>query len=94
MTSFGAHNLDAYRGRYLDGVVVDEFSEIPGNSWKGVIYPMLSDYKGWGVIIGTPKGRNQFYHRYRDAEKAKDWDGTTTRPARPASCRRKSSTTS
>ena len=69
----GAHRLDMYRGRYLDGVVVDEFSEIPGRAWKGVIYPMLSDYKGWGMVIGTPKGRNQFYHLYKSAIDSDEW---------------------
>ncbi len=69
----GAHRLDLYRGRHLDGVVVDEFGEMPGRTWKAVVFPMLSDYKGWARLIGTPKGKNEFYQVYKMAQKDDDW---------------------
>ena len=63
----GAFTIDKYRGRYLDGAVIDEFSEMPGSVWKAVIYPQLADYIGWAIVIGTPKGRNAFYQLFQDA---------------------------
>ncbi len=59
---FGADNPNALRGMYLDGVVMDEFADMKPSLWGEVIRPTLSDRKGWAVFIGTPKGRNAFYH--------------------------------
>lgn len=70
----GAHSIDNYRGRHLDGAVVDEYSEMPGSVWKAVVYPMLSDYQGWAIIIGTPKGRNPFYKLYKEKQNDSTWD--------------------
>ena len=69
----GAHTIDRFRGRYLDGVVVDEYSEMPGSIWKAAIFPQLADYGGWGIIIGTPKGRNNFYKLYQAALSDPGW---------------------
>ena len=70
----GAFTIDKYRGRYLDGAVIDEYSEMPGSVWKAVIYPQLADYRGWAIVIGTPKGRNAFYQLFQEAkEKPHAW---------------------
>ncbi len=58
---YGADNIDALRGIYLDGVVLDEYADMDPNLWAEVIRPALADRKGWAVFIGTPKGRNAFY---------------------------------
>lgn len=59
---YGADNIDALRGIYLDGVVLDEFGDCRPGLWAEVILPTLADRKGWATIIGTPKGKNTFYH--------------------------------
>jgi hypothetical protein len=61
---FGADNPDALRGLYLDGVVLDEYAQIHPLLRKEVLLAALSDRKGWEVVCGTPKGRNQFYQLY------------------------------
>jgi len=66
---YGADNIDALRGIYLDGVVLDEFGDCRPGLWAEVILPTLSDRKGWAVLIGTPKGKNTFYHMKQAAEK-------------------------
>ena len=76
----GAFNLNMYRGRHLDGVVADEFGEMPMLDWRAVLLPMLSDYRGWLKVIGTPRGRNRFYHLFRDAQESPEW-GTHYYPA-------------
>jgi hypothetical protein len=37
------------------------------------VRPMLSDRNGWATIIGTPKGKNEFWRVYNDAQKDPDW---------------------
>ena len=62
---FGADNADALRGLYLDGVVLDEFSQFDPRVWPEIVRPALSDRRGWGVFIGTPRGHNEFYKIHR-----------------------------
>ncbi|MEM9523589.1 MAG: hypothetical protein AAF982_06295 [Pseudomonadota bacterium] len=70
---YGADNYDRLRGIYLDGCVLDEYGDMNPRAWSEVIRPALSDRKGWGVFIGTPKGRNAFYHMYQRARHSPDW---------------------
>jgi len=63
----GADNPDSLRGRYLDGVVLDEMAQMPNSLFGEVIRPTLSDRLGWAVFIGTPKGHNSFYELYNFA---------------------------
>ncbi len=65
---FGADNPDSLRGDYLDGVVPDEYADWAPTVWPLVVRPMLSDFQGWAAFIGTPKGRNAFFHLHRAAE--------------------------
>jgi phage terminase large subunit len=65
---YGADNYDRMRGVYFDGVVLDEYSDMDPRAWSEVIRPALSDRKGWGVFIATPKGHNDFH---------KIWDKTS-----------------
>jgi hypothetical protein len=41
--------------------------------WRAVVRPMLSDRNGWATIIGTPKGKNEFWRVYQEAQKDPDW---------------------
>lgn len=70
---FGADNPDALRGIYLDGVVLDEYAQMPPKLWAEVIRPALSDRKGWAIFIGTPKGRNAFCELYDNAKTDPAW---------------------
>lgn len=57
---YGGDNPDALRGVYLDGVVLDEAADMSPRLFNEILRPALSDRSGWGVWIGTPKGRNDF----------------------------------
>lgn len=69
ITLYGADNPDALRGLYFDGVVLDEFGDCRPSLWAEVILPTLMDRRGWAVFIGTPKGKNHFYHVNERAKK-------------------------
>lgn len=70
---YGADNYDRLRGVYLDGVVLDEYADMPPGAWDQVIRPALSDRLGWAVFIGTPKGRNAFFDVWERARQSPDW---------------------
>lgn len=71
---FGADNADRMRGLAFSGLIADEFGDWKPSVWGYVIRPALADRRGWAVIIGTPKGRNQFFDTYRMAEaNPDDW---------------------
>lgn len=66
------------RGAYLDGVVLDEFQDIPEHVWTEQVRPMLADESRrtidamghpnqWADFVGTPRGRNQLYRFHRRA---------------------------
>ena len=58
---YGADNADALRGIYLDGVVLDEYAQISPKLFPEVLRPALSDRQGYGVFMGTPKGKGHFF---------------------------------
>lgn len=70
---FGADNYDAMRGLYFDDVVLDEPADFPDSAWPTVIRPALADRQGRATFIGTPKGKNQFWEIYDNAQKSDDW---------------------
>ena len=70
---FGADNADRLRGLYFDGLIADEYGDWKPSVWAYVIRPALADRKGWAIMIGTPKGKNQFWQRYRQALENPDW---------------------
>jgi len=70
---YGADNPDTLRGIYLDGVILDEYAQMNPKMYSEVIRPALSDRKGWGIFIGTPKGKNEFYDIYHTAKEKKGW---------------------
>ena len=70
---FGADNADALRGMFFDLVVADEYGDWKPSVWAYVIRPALADRQGRAIIIGTPKGRNQFFEIYDLAKRSSDW---------------------
>jgi len=73
ITLYGADNPDALRGIALWGVVFDEYSQQPSNIFTEIIRPALADHKGYGIWIGTPKGKNDFYRLYEQGKDDKSW---------------------
>jgi len=70
---FGCDNPDALRGIYLDGCIFDEYAQMPASLFGEVIRPALSDRKGFGIFIGTPKGKNSFFDLYSKAKDHPKW---------------------
>ena len=70
----GAQKIDFQRGQYSDGIVVDEYSEMPA-IWKPAVMPLLADFQGWAFFIGTPKGRGPFYRLLQAAQDDEAKDG-------------------
>lgn len=70
---YGADNPDALRGSYLDGCVIDEYGDVQPRLFSEIVLPMLADYKGWCVFIGTPKGKNHFFDLWESANASGDW---------------------
>lgn len=68
ITLYGADNPDALRGLYFDGIILDEFGDMKPSLMGEVILPCLADRLGWLVIIGTAKGRNQFFKYMKTAQ--------------------------
>lgn len=65
---YGADNPDRLRGLYLDGVILDEPADMKPRLWPEVVRPALSDRQGWAVFIGTPKGKNDFWRLWSEAD--------------------------
>lgn len=65
---YGAENQSRLKGLYLDGVIFDEYADMPPSVWGEVVRPLLSDRKGWAVFIGTPRGHNAFYDIWQSAD--------------------------
>ncbi len=76
---FGADNADALRGMFFDLLVADEYGDWKPSVWAYVIRPALADRQGRAIIIGTPKGRNQFWEIYELAKRSNDWLALTIR---------------
>ncbi len=70
---YGADNPDRLRGLYLDGVTLDEYGDMKPSLWTDVLRPALSDRRGWGTFIGTPKGKNAFWEVWSAAQNDPSW---------------------
>lgn len=77
VTLYGADNPDALRGKYFDGLCLDEFGDCRPSLWGEVLLPTLADRKGFGHFIGTPKGRNHFYDVHKRAMADPAWYSLT-----------------
>jgi hypothetical protein len=70
---FGADNADALRGLGFNGIFMDEYGDFKPSVWGNVIRPALADKQGWAVFAGTPKGKNQFWEIWANAQHNPDW---------------------
>ncbi|MBI3633849.1 MAG: hypothetical protein HY226_06215 [Candidatus Vogelbacteria bacterium] len=73
ITLYGAENPDRLRGLGLAGVVFDEYGQQPDNIFSEVIRPSLMENVGYAIWIGTPQGKNGFYHLYEEHKHDQDW---------------------
>lgn len=69
----GADNPNSLRGLSIAGVVLDEFADMKASTWSEVLRPALADQGGWAVFIGTPKGKNEFYRLWSEAQDDPNW---------------------
>lgn len=62
----GWESIESLRGQAFDFIVLDEVSMYRNFwlNWQEVIRPTLTDRKGQGLFISTPKGFNHFYDLY------------------------------
>lgn len=60
----GADRPDTLRGVGIHFLVLDEYQDFKPGTWEQVLRPTLSDTRGRGVFIGTPKSFNQLYEMY------------------------------
>ena len=70
---FGADNADSLRGLYFDSIICDEYGDWKSTVFQYVVRPALADRQGKAIIIGTPKGRNQFWEVFDRATHSDDW---------------------
>jgi len=63
----GADAIHDLRGIYLHGAVLDEYAMMSPRVFPEVILPALMDYKGFGILAGTPLGANQLKRAYLSA---------------------------
>lgn len=55
ITLGGARTAEKFRGRYLDGLVVDELSSISPTVYAEVLQYCLADRNGWAAFLGTAR---------------------------------------
>jgi phage terminase large subunit len=63
----GMDNPDSWRGGYADEVIEDEADDVVASGLDMVVEPMLADYSGSRVKIGTPKGNGRLARAYEEA---------------------------
>lgn len=67
---------DSARGRKYKRAIIDEAAKVLHlkNAWEKVIRPTLTDLKGDGFFLSTPRGKNNyFYDLSKNEERLKDW---------------------
>lgn len=69
----GSDNPDGLRSLDCNGVIFDEPAQIKPAIFDEIYYPILAANGGWSWYVGTPKGKNQFYHKYISASKDPKW---------------------
>lgn len=67
----GARSAEKFRGRYLDGCVLDEKSQVPDYIINDIIHFCLMDRKGWLAVCGTARSDDDYklYRGYKEALK-------------------------
>lgn len=71
----GWEAIETLRGQKFDLIVIDEIAMMREfwRQWEEIIRPTLTDTKGEGLFISTPKGFNHFYDLYNLESKDDDF---------------------
>lgn len=69
----GADKPDSLRGPGLAGLSLDEYSQIPGNTFGEVLSKALGDRLGYCIFAGTIKGKDQLFDIHKAAKDDPDW---------------------
>lgn len=71
----GWEAVETLRGQLFDFLVLDEISSYRDfwGAWQEVLRPTLTDRRGQGLFISTPKGFNHFYHLFNLQNKDQDY---------------------
>lgn len=71
----GWEAIETLRGQKFDLIVLDEVAMFRNfdSTWEEVIRPTLTDNKGEGIFISTPKGFNHFYDLFNKESKDDDF---------------------
>ena len=66
---FTGERIDSMRGLKFHYCIIDEAPYLKNlkDSWQNVIRPTLTDYKGGGLFVSTPRGKDFFYSLYFNA---------------------------
>lgn len=69
----GGDDPDSLRGTNPYGVIIDEYAQIKPEIYDEILMPILKANGGWVWLIGTPKGKNDFYYKYLSFDGLSDW---------------------
>lgn len=81
-----ADNPESLLGRGPHGVIMDEAAAMPERIWYQYVLPGLADHLGWAILIGTPRGRSNWF--YDCAMRAQEGDPEWSHHTGPASANR------
>ena len=75
ITLRGWENVETARGQHFDLLVLDEVASMRNFwiNWQEILRPTLTDTKGEGLFIGTPKGFNHFYELFNKENEDTDF---------------------
>lgn len=71
----GWESIETLRGQKFDFIVIDEIASMRNwwINWQEIIRPTLTDTKGHGLFISTPKGFNHWYDIFSLEAKDEDY---------------------
>lgn len=71
----GDRTAEKIRGRYLNGAVMDEFSQLKLETWSEIVSYALADRNGWAAFIGTARSDDGYrlYNMYKQYSQDPKW---------------------
>ena len=71
----GWESIETLRGQQFDLIVLDEVAMMRNfeREWMEIIRPTLTDTRGEGIFISTPKGFNHFYDLFNKSDTDNDY---------------------
>lgn len=71
----GWEAIETLRGQQFDLIVIDEVASMRNfwNHWQEIVRPTLTDTRGEGIFISTPKGFNHFFDLFEIEKEDKDF---------------------